>query len=88
MSRTYRHEHNSQLFGNGNRGHHNTLLREFKDISRSHGGGPIKDFRGLIAERDYQSDRLGAWRRIADKKRRQALKRKANKMIEDELNDE
>ncbi len=87
MSRTYRHEHNSQLFGKGNRGHHNTLLREFKDISRS-GGQPIKDFRGLIAERDLQSDRLGAWRRTVDKKRRQALKRKANKMIEDELNEE
>ena len=87
MSRTYRRDRNCTLYGNGNRNHHNTLLREFKEVSRS-GGVPIKDYRGLDQERDLQSDRMGAWRRNVDKKLRQVLKRKANKIVEDELNEE
>ena len=83
MSRTYKKPHNSKLFRNGERGHHNSLLREFKEI-----GWCVKDARNLIDERNYQSDRLRLARRVVTEKRRQALKRKAERMIEEELNDE
>jgi hypothetical protein len=51
MIRTYRHEYHSNLFSNGERGHHNTLTREFKGV---HNCWLVKDMRGLIDRRDYE----------------------------------
>ena len=81
MSRTYKKIHRSNLFKNGERGHHNTLTREFKGIG--FGGGMVKDCRNLINRRDLKSDRLGELRHAGTKKRRNYLKRQAQKEIEE-----
>lgn len=78
MSRTYKREHRSNLLKNGQRGHHNTLTREFKVLP---GGAEVKNCRNLLNRRDYKSDRLGGMRRIGTKQRRTALKRIAQKEI-------
>ena len=83
MSRTYKKEHHSSLFKNGQRGHHNTLTREFKGLPG--GGSEVKNCRNLLNRRDFKSDRLGGMRRIGTKQRRTALKRIAQgeiRMIE------
>lgn len=82
MSRTYKREHTSNLFHNGEHGPHNTLLREFKGLY----GGTVKAVRNLIDNRDYMSDRLGEFRRIMNKKRRNHLKNETNEIIDEELN--
>ncbi len=86
MSRTYKKDTTKNMFHPGEHGHHNTLMREFKCIN---GCWPIKEGRSIFPdERCYQSDRLHGIKRVANEKRRQALKRQASKMIEEELNEE
>lgn len=81
MSRTYRKEHHSRLFSNGERGHHNTLLKEFKGILD--GYWICKDGRNLIpGDRYYQSDRMKRMRIAAGKRRRRSLKQLANLEIQ------
>ena len=77
MSRTYRKEHTSNLFHNGEHGPHNTLLKEFKGLR----GGTVKSARNLIDRRDYKSDRLNEWRRVMNKIRRNHLKNEAKNII-------
>lgn len=77
MSRTYRHSYHSNLFSNGERGHHNSLTREFKGINC----WLVKDCRGLIDRRDYESDRNKGIRKIMTQKRRTVMKRMAAKII-------
>ena len=77
MSRTYRKEHTSNLFHNGEHGSHNTLLKEFKGLR----GGTVKSARNLIDRRDYKSDRLNGWRRVMNKIRRNHLKNEAKNII-------
>lgn len=48
----------------------------------------VKGIRGLIDRRDYESDRLKGIRRSLAKKRRMAMKRNDQKLIDTELNDE
>ena len=80
MSRTHKKQTTKSLYGNGQRGHHNTLLREF------HGQiGLVKDSRNLLEKRDYRSDRYKKIRLIVGKKRRTYMKRLANKTISDEI---
>ena len=81
MSRTHKKQTTKSLYGNGQRGHHNTLLREF------HGRaiGLVKDSRNLCERRDYRSDRYKKIRLIVGKKRRALMKRLANKTISDEI---
>ena len=83
MSRTYKRKHRSNLFKNGQRGHHNTLTREFKGLPG--GGYVVKDRRNLIERRDLKSDRLGGIRKIGTKQRRTALKRLAQEEINRDL---
>ena len=84
MSRTYRHSYHSNLFSNGEHGHHNSLTREFKGIN---GCWLVKNHRGLIDRRDYESDRDKACRKIMTQKRRTVMKRMVIKMIDEQLND-
>ena len=83
MSKTKKRPYTSSLFHNGEHGPHNTLTREFKGI----GGWCIKNTRGLINRRDYESDRLKGIRRIVNKMRRNYLKKEAEKIIESEMYD-
>jgi len=83
MSKTVKYKHQSRLFKNGQRGHHNTLQREFRVCEVD----PICDYRYLIDRADYESSRLGGWRAIGNGKRRAALKRQARQIINDELNE-
>lgn len=82
MSRTYKHSYHSNLFSNGERGHHNSLTREFKGIQ---GVWLVKDTRGLINRRDYKSDRNKGIRKIMTQKRRTVMKRLANEIINSQL---
>lgn len=83
MSRTYKKKHTSSLFHNGEHGSHNTLLREFREVNT--GGWLVKQSRGLIDRRDYKSDRNKGVRHMLNKMRRTALKRKANAIINEAL---
>ena len=85
MSRTYRHSYHSNLFSNGERSHHNSLTREFKGVNT--GGFLVKNCRGLINERDYESDRFKAIRKIMTQRRRTIMKRIVVKMIDEQLED-
>ena len=76
MSKTYRKAYTSSLFHNGERGHHNTLTREFKGIDNC---WMVKDTRGLIDRRDYESDRNKGIRKIMTQKRRTVMKRNNQK---------
>jgi hypothetical protein len=81
MSRTHKKQTTKSLYGNGQRGHHNTLLREFHGCSI----GIVKDSRNLVERRDYRSDRHKKIRLIIGKKRRAYMKRLTNKTISDEI---
>ena len=81
MSKTYKREFRKNLFSNGQRGHHNTLLREFRVRSLMDGVWLVKDTHNIFNERDYQSDRMKRIRKIAGKKRRLYMKRFANELI-------
>ena len=81
MSRTHRKQYTKSLIRNGQRGHHNTLLREFHGQSIR----LVKDSRNLVERRDYRSDRYKKIRLIVGKKRRAYMKRLANKTISDEI---
>ena len=84
MSRTYRKEYTSNLFHNGEHGHHNSLTREFKGIGRY---CTVKSIRGLIDRRDYESDRNKGIRKIMIQKRRTVMKRNTERIIANELNE-
>ena len=84
MSKTYRHPHTSNLFHNGERGHHNSLTKEFKE----NGCWAIKDCRNLIDRADYESSRMKRIRKIMTQKRRTVMKRNNKKFIEAALNEE
>lgn len=81
MSRTHKKQYTKSLIRNGQRGHHNTLLKEFHDCSV----GLVKDSRNLLEKRDYRSDRYKKTRLIAGKKRRAYMKRLTNKTISEEI---
>lgn len=81
MSKTYKKEFRTSLYKNGQRGHHNTLLREFHGRSLMSGVWLVKDSHNLIDERDYKSDRMKRIRKIAGKKRRLYMKRFTNEQI-------
>ena len=81
MSKTYKKEFRTSLYKNGQRGHHNTLLREFHGRSLMGGVWLVKDSHNLIDERDYKSDRMKRIRKIAGKKRRLYMKRFTNEQI-------
>ena len=85
MSKTYKKEFRTSLFKNGQRGHHNTLLREFHGRSLMGGVWLVKDSHNLINERDYKSDRMKRIRKITGKKRRQYQKNFTRQIISEEL---
>ena len=85
MSKTYKKEFTRNLFRNGARGHHNTLLREFHGRSLMGGIWLVKDTHNLMDERDYQSDRMKRIRKCANKKRRLYMKKFANEIILEEI---
>lgn len=85
MSKTYKREFRKNLFSNGQRGHHNTLLREFHDRNLMGGVWLVKDTHNIFDERDYQSDRMKGIRKIAGKKRRLYMKKYANEIISEEI---
>ena len=82
MSKTYRKQYTKSLIRNGQRGHHNTLLREFHGCSSM---GLVKDSRSLLEKRDYRSDRYKKIRLITGKKRRTYMKKFANEIISEEI---
>jgi len=82
MSKTYRKQYTKSLFHNGEHGPHNTLLREFKGLRC----GTVKAARNLLDRRDYESDRLGGWRRVSNKIRRNHIKNEVRNIINEELN--
>ena len=84
MSKTIRHEQRRNLFKNGERGHHNTLLREYYEMNT----GVIKDWRGLLVRRDYESDRLKRDRSLITKLCRTRSKRNWKNDVENQLNEE
>ena len=84
MGKTYKKEFFKSLFRNGQRGHHNTLLREFHGKSIMGGIWLVKDSHNLLERRDYRSDRYKTIRKIAGKKRRLYLKNFAKNIIEEE----
>ena len=86
MSRTIRHEYNKCLFSNGQRGHHNTLIKEFHGRSLMGGIWLVKDSRNMLDRRDYRSDRYKRIRKAANKKRRLYMKKFANEIIYESLN--
>ncbi len=75
----------SSLFHNGEHGSHNTLLREFREVNG--GGWLVKQSRGLIDRRDYESDRNKGIRHVMSKMRRTAMKRKTNAIVKEILED-
>lgn len=85
MSKTYKKEFRKNLFSNGQRGHHNTLLREFHGRSLRGGIWLVKDTHNLLDRRDYQSDRMKVIRKIAGKKRRLYIKKYVNEIISEEI---
>lgn len=82
MSKTYRHSHISNLFHNGERGHHNSLTREFKGIN---GCWMIKDSRNLLDRADYESSRMKGVRKMMTQKRRTVMKRNVEKLINESI---
>lgn len=85
MSRTYKKKYTSSLLHNGEHGSHNTLLREFREVNG--GGWLVKQSRGLIDRRDYESDRNKGIRHMMSKMRRTAMKRKTNAIVKETLED-
>jgi len=85
MSKTYKKEFTKSLLRNGQRGHHNTLLREFHGCSLMGGIWLVKDTHNLMNERDSKSDRMKGIRKIAGKKRRNYLKKFTNNIIDSEI---
>lgn len=85
MSKTYKKEFTKKLLRNGQRGNHNTLLREFRGRSLMSGIWLVKDTHNLFDERDSQSDRMKGIRKIAGKKRRLYMKKFTNNIIDSEL---
>ena len=85
MSKTYKKESFKSLFRNGQRGHHNTLIREFHGRSLMGGIWLVKDSRDLLNRRDYRSDRYKRIRKAAGKKRRLYMKKFANEIINEEF---
>ncbi len=85
MSKTYRREFRKNLLNNGQRGHHNTLLREFRGRNLMGGIWLVKDTHNIFDERDYQSDRMKRIRKAAGKKRRLYMKKYANEIISEEI---
>ena len=85
MSKTYKKEFTKSLLHNGQRGHHNTLLREFHGRDLMGGIWLVKDTHNLFDERDYKSDRMKGIRKIAGKKRRLYMKKYANEIISEEI---
>ena len=85
MSKTYKKKFTRKLFSNGQRGHHNTLLREFHGRSLMGGVWLVKDTHNMFDERNYQSDRMKRIRKIAGKKRRIYMKAFANDIINQEI---
>jgi hypothetical protein len=85
MSKTYKKEFTKKLLRNGQKGHHNTLLKEFHGKSLMSGIWLVKDTHNLFDERDYQSDRMKGIRKIAGKKRRQYMKIFTNNIIDSEI---
>ena len=77
-------EYTSNLFHNGEHGHHNSLTKEFKGID---GCWTVKSVRGLIDRRDYESDRNKGIRKIMTQKRRTIMNRNTERMIEEEINE-
>lgn len=85
MSKTYKKEFTKNLLHNGQRDHHNTLLREFHGRSLMGGIWLVKDTHNIFDERDYQSDRMKGIRKIAGKKRRLYMKKYANEIISENI---
>ena len=84
MGKTIRHEQRRNLFKNGERGHHNTLLREYYKMNT----GVIKDWRELLILCDYESDRLKTDRNIMTKLCRTRSKRYWKNEVKNQLNEE
>jgi len=84
MSKTYKEFYHKKLFSNGNRNHHNTLMKEFYGLE---GCGMVKDVRGLLDRRDYKSDRNKGIRKIMNQKRRTSIKRMTDRIVQDETID-
>lgn len=83
MSRTVKRTKTRNLFHNGERGHHNSLMREFHKT----GSLMLKDFCGLIDKRYYDSDRNKGFRNAQNGIRRARLKRISEKTIVDQIDD-
>lgn len=81
MGKTRKYKYTSCLLHNGERGHHNTLLREFKGTNC----GLVKDVRGLLDRRDYKSDRNKGYRKVENHRRRAIMKRLAREIIEENI---
>ena len=84
MGKTIKHKLTRNLFHNGERNHHNTLMKEYYQM----GTGIVNDWRGLIDRRDYESDRCKRDRSILTKRCRTRLKRTWKTIVKDTLNEE
>ena len=84
MGKTIKHEQCRNLFKNGERRHHNTLFSEYYKINT----GVIKDWRGLLIQRDYESNRLKTDRNIMTKLCRTSSKRHWKNEVKNQLNEE
>lgn len=87
MSKTYKKQFTKNFFRNGQRGHHNTLIREFHGRSLMGGVWLVKDSHNMLERRDYRSDRYKKIRLLAGKKRRIYMKKFANEQINTEIYD-
>jgi len=83
MSRTIKHAQRRNLFHNGERGHHNSLLREYYQTHT----GVVKDWRGLINRRDYDSDRQKRDRSMITKLCRTRMNRDWKAEVKNQLSD-
>ena len=70
MGKTVRKNKTKNILHNEERNHHNSLLREFKMTNIRN----IKNYRNLIDERSYDSDRMKAEKKIQSGQRRSRLK--------------
>ena len=84
MGKTIRREQRRNLFKNEERGHHNTLLREYYKMNT----GVIKDWRGLLIRCDYETDRLKTDRNIMTKLCRTRSKHYWKNEVKNQLNEE
>ena len=81
MGKTRRKEITKNILRCGRRGHHNTLVKEFKTTQIE----PIKNYRGLIDERDYQSYRMKRLRCELNGKRRARMKEIVRNEVENNI---